>query len=199
IAFKVTQDGIVMQPVISYAGTLYVFVEGYMKISSDGNWLGVGNTTFTELFHFDNTSGMVSDQGIVSIPKAANGVEFSPDNSKFYANGGYQYFFQYDLSSNDPVEIQASAVLLSNEVFVQGALQLGPDGKIYVGHSGEYLGVIHDPDKKGLLCNYEFNSVYLEGRTYAFGLPVFMQSYLRNPEFHTTQYCMGMPTQFNIA
>lgn len=200
IAFRVTSTGVITTPEISYAGTSYTSATGYMKISSDGKWLGIGNfyQFLTELYHFDNSTGVVSNENVVTIPVRAWGVEFSPDNTKFYAHGNYLDFYQYDLTSNDPAQIAASAVSLTNEMFGVGALQLGPDGKIYVGYGGEYLGVIHDPDKKGLFCNFEFHAIYLEGRTYLDGLPVFMQSYMRNPEFTAAQYCAGQPTQFNI-
>ena len=201
LAFRVTADSVHTQPEISYAGTMYTFHVGYMKISSDGKWLGIGNfyQYLTELYHFDNSTGVVSNENVVTIPVRAWGVEFSPDNTKFYAHGGFYEFYQYDLSSGDPVQIEASAVQLATDYFGPGALQLGPDGKIYVGYGGEYLGVIHDPDKKSLFCNFEFNAVYLEGRTYLDGLPVFMQSYMRNPEFTSTQNCSGQSTQFNIV
>ncbi|PKP36287.1 MAG: hypothetical protein CVT97_09285, partial [Bacteroidetes bacterium HGW-Bacteroidetes-14] len=203
IAFRVTATGVLTTPEISYAGTSYVGNVGYMKISSDGKWLGVGNfhQFLTELYHFDNSTGKVSNQNVVTIPIPAWGVEFSPDNTRFYAHGGYLSLYQYDLTSGDPEQIAASAVRLSTEPFGTGALQLGPDGKIYVGTlgSGSYLSVIHDPDKKGLFCNFEFNAIYLEGRTYQDGLPVFMQSYMRNPEFTASQHCSGTPTQFNMV
>ncbi len=204
IAFKVTASGVITTPEISYAGTQFTRVSGYMKISSDGKWLGVGNfhQFLTELYHFDNSTGKVNNQNVVTIyPRAAWGVEFSPDNTKFYAQGGFYEFYQYDLTSGDPVQIAASGVQLANDYFGPGALQLGPDGKIYVGYRNNngYLGVIHDPDKKGIFCNFEFHAVYLDGRNYLDGLPVFMQSYMRNPEFITSQYCSGTPTQFNIV
>lgn len=203
IAFKVTADSIITDPQISYTGTSYSFGTGYMKISSDGKWLGVGNfhQYLTELYRFDNSTGIVSNQNAVSIPVRAWGVEFSPDNTKFYAQGGYYEFFQYDLTSGDPEQIATSGVQLANDYFDAGALQLGPDGKIYVSTpgTGNYLGVIHDPDKKGPLCNFQLNAIYLEDRSYTHGLPIFMQSYMRNPEFTTSQYCSGSPTQFNIV
>jgi hypothetical protein len=201
IAFKVTVNGIVNTPEISYAGTSYSGNIGYMKLSSDGKWLGVGNfyQYLTEIYRFDNVTGAVSPYDVVTIPERAWGVEFSPDNTKFYAQGGFYEFYQYDLTSGDPVQIEASAVHLSTELLGSGALQLGPDGKIYVEYGEEYLGVIHNPDKKGLLCNFEFHAVYLEGRTCLGGLPVFMQSYMRNPEFTSSQYCSGTQTQFNIV
>ena len=132
IAFKVTANGVITTPEISYAGTLYEHGTGYMKISSDGKWLGVGNfyEYLTELYRFDNSTGKVSNQNVVTIyPRAAWGVEFSPDNTKFYAQGGYLSLYQYDLTSGDPEQIAASAVRLSTEPFGTGALQLGPDGK----------------------------------------------------------------------
>jgi gliding motility-associated-like protein len=201
IAFKITSDSVFTQPKISNAGTPYLFEQGYMKFSSDGKLIGVGNfdQQLTEICHFDNTTGIVSNQNVVTIPFRAFGVEFSPDNTKFYAQGGYQKFFQYDLLTNDPAQIIASQFLMTNELIIWGALQLGPDGEIYVGHSGEYLSVIHDPDKKGVFCNFEYEAIYLEGRTYTEGLPVFMQSYMRNPVIETTQYCQGTPTQFSIV
>jgi len=203
-AFQVTADSVKTSPVESYAGSTYIHSTGYMKFSSDATWVGIANVAdnLIELLHFDNSTGIVSNENVVTINTTqAYGVEFSPDNTKFYSNGGFYRLFQYDLTSGDPQQIAASAVQLAEDLFGWGALQLGPDGKIYVGTggSGGYLGVIHEPDKPGTACNFEFNAIYLLGKDYMEGLPSFMQSYMRNPEFTTSQYCSGTPTQFNIV
>ena len=44
-----------------------------------------------------------------------------------------------------------------------GAMQRGPDNKIYIGYGpqGDYLHVIHYPDRYGLLCEAEQRAVYI--------------------------------------
>jgi hypothetical protein len=65
-----------------------------------------------------------------------------------------------------------------------GALQLGPDGKIYVARANNsYLGVINNPNASGSACNYNNSGVNLNGRTCVWGLPFFIQSYFYNKSF----------------
>ena len=83
--------------------------------------------------------------------------------------------------------------------YSNGALQLGPDGKIYYGGSSYYLGVIHQPNVLGLDCNFELDAVYLGGRLVSEGLPSFIQSYLNDPSFSTQNNCLGAATNFEIT
>jgi len=70
------------------------------------------------------------------------------------------------------------------------ALQLGVDGKIYVSKTNRgnttgklSLGVIYNPDRQGLACNYNKldhlanNGLYLGGGTSLSGLPDFVTDF----------------------
>ena len=104
-----------------------------MKISPNGEKVAVaidvGYDQFFEILDFDSNTGFVSDTNIIHKGGECIAVEFSPDNSKFYAI--QYYIYQYDLEAGSPEQILASVEQLSNEPAPDGALQIGPDGKVY--------------------------------------------------------------------
>jgi len=203
-AYLVTADSLFHTPVISQAGSVFDTPPGYMKISLDGKKVAAtvqqSPMAFFDLVNFDNETGIVNDDNIVHNA-AGNffGVEFSPDNSKLYTEGGIN-LFQYDLNAGSPQDILDSEVLIANVTTGNGALQLGPDGKIYccLGTS-LYLSIINQPNELGLGCDFEQDAVYLEGRYADWGLPSFIQSYLNDPSFSTQNNCLGDATTFEIA
>ncbi|MBV2246157.1 MAG: WD40 repeat domain-containing protein, partial [Lentimicrobium sp.] len=201
-SYKITGYGI-EPPIVSNVGSIYI-ISGYLKISPNGKKIAAANHVVgggCEILEFDTQTGIISDVNLVKTTKHVFAVEFSPDNSKIYTNGhGIHSLYQYDLNAGSPDEILASETLLISEYTQEGALQLGPDGKIYCATDYHYVGVIHEPNKAGLECNYEQYSIYVgDGRGMGEGLPSFIQSYLNDPEYATTQHCAGQPTQFNIA
>jgi len=210
LTYKVTAQG-VEGPIISNAGSVipYNQVElyNYIKLSPDGKKIAVtyngeGTDYFCEVLDFDNNTGIISDANIVHIDVGSSGIEFSPDNELLYVNSGFLY--QYDLTAGTPQQIVESEMQISNEgCYFCGALQVGPDGKIYCITDDDQLslGVIHNPNIQGLGCNFEPNSIYIGGENsrLGIGLPQFIQSYLNDPEFTYTQHCSAQPTQFNIV
>jgi len=203
-AYLVTTDSLHHTPVISQAGSDFDDHTGYMKISPDGKKVAAatygGNGSFFDLVDFDNETGMVNDDNMVhSATRNYYGVEFSPDNSKLYTEGGI-HLFQYDLNAGSPQDILDSEVLIADVTTGNGALQLGPDGKIYCSlGTSLYLSVINQPNKLGLTCNFEQDAVYLKGRYANGGLPSFIQSYLNDPSFSTQYNCVGDATTFVIT
>jgi gliding motility-associated-like protein len=198
-SFLVTADSLHTEPLISNAGGYFTSTTGYMKISPDGELIGAavfsGNNEFFDLLSFNNTSGVVSENFFLHIPNSFFGIEYSPDNSKLYISGGILNFLQFDLNAGSPQDILDSQYLIGTAM---GALQLGPDGKIYCAHSGYYLGVINNPNEAGIACNFDPQGVFLESGFCSVGLPSFIQSYLNDPEFTTNQSCFGLPTQLTI-
>ena len=84
-------------------------------------------------------------------------------------------------------------------------MQIGPDGKIYVGRfTDAYLASIESPDSLGNACNFVYASVPLIGIGGANGLPNFMSSYfcsLQNSPgaaftSNNTSLCLGECTDF---
>ena len=199
-AFRITEDSLHTEPVISQAGSIVSHHAGYMKISPNGNKIALGTVSgneFFEILDFNIDAGTVSSTQLVHKSGECNAVEFSPDNTKFYTIRNRLY--QYDLEAGSPQQILDSEIQLSNEHFGEGALQLAPDGKLYCCEGGKYyLYVIHYPNRQGLACNFELNAVYLEGRGTSGGLPSFIQSYLNDPAFDTQNNCFGDATLFSI-
>jgi hypothetical protein len=56
-----------------------------------------------------------------------------------------------------------------------GALQRGPDGKIYVAREdNSFLGVLEQPNTSGPACQYVDDGLKLGGRHSKLGLPAFI-------------------------
>jgi PKD repeat protein len=73
--------------------------------------------------------------------------------------------------------INASKVIVgTTSSSAMQALQLAPDGKLYVARNGSgYLAVVSDPDALGTACNFSDNGFYLAGANSAYGLSAFAQ------------------------
>jgi gliding motility-associated-like protein len=205
-SFLISAGGLNLTPKTSNAGTTCDSNTGYMKISPNGKKIGFtqyGSSTyasFLNLLDFNNEDGTVSDANQVFIDITSMGIEFSPDNTKLYVNGGYINFFQYDLLAGTPEQIIQSRVQLTNDYMHDGALQLGPDGKIYCATNSHYIGIIHNPNALGTACNFVWHAIEVTDGTQIYeGLPSFIQSYLNDPEYTTTQHCFGQPTQFTMG
>lgn len=181
--YLVTSAGINLTPVVSNVGTNQVSPGiGYLKSSFDGKKLAyavyIGG--WLEILDFNNSTGIVSNPITINGAQYSNeyGVEFSPDNSKVYF-GSYstRNITQVNLCAGSTQQIIASAQTIGTSVNSVGALQLGPDGKIWVSRSGApWLGVINSPNTLGAGCNFVDNGVTLNGKNAGAGLPNFISS-----------------------
>jgi hypothetical protein len=205
--YLITNDGIETDPIISSAGSVISGgidnAKGYMKVSPNGTKLAKGNAGMrtVEFFDFDNSTGTVSNAFMdANLGGEPYGIEFSPNNRFLYVNtwksNPGQVLYQYDLEAGTPNDIVDSRKTIAGGA--NGALQLGPDNRIYVATaSGGYLGRINFPNNEGSACNYEAGAVYLEGRQCMWGLPPFVQSFFSfNAGFNNEPPCFGTPTQF---
>ncbi|MEJ7766465.1 MAG: hypothetical protein WKF89_01550, partial [Chitinophagaceae bacterium] len=133
---------------------------GYLKASPDGKKIAMANFEGNlELFNFDDVTGNISNWQTIPANSGYTcgpyGVEFSPDSKLLYlsqaftctAPNAYE-ISQYDLNASD---ITASKVILDMGTGnVAGALQLGPDNKVYIAYDqAGYLGAIINPDVYG--------------------------------------------------
>lgn len=174
-AFEVTSLGVNHTAVISNVGvsTGSVGEVGYMKPSTDGTKLAMAYYTdgSAEFYEVDPSTGVVSDPVELGSFLNPYGIEFSRDGSRLYVSTLSNAVFQFDLEAAD---VAASRIQIGNVSC--GALQLGPDGKIYCARSGQTaLAVIHSPETLGAGCNFENAAVSIDG-TCAYGLPSFLQS-----------------------
>ncbi len=206
-SFSIDATGVNPTPVISTVGPEVPLngyrrnALGYLKASPDGTKIGVCHFGFATalgtngpgkimLHDFDDATGIVSNSTELFNGDSPYGIEFSPEGRKLYAtlsvgdagNGNGQ-LLQYDLEAAD---IPASQLLIDNSsLYSAGALQLGPDGRIYRAlfsfstGQDDFLGVINDPEANGALANYNENGVFVGvggTRGSRIGLPPFIQS-----------------------
>ncbi len=206
-AYLVTSGGVTMTPVISNVGSQHtggVFnTIGYLKTSPDGSKIALAvdhDGDFAEVFDFDNATGVVTNP-ITFYMDNPYGVEFSPDNTKLYVSteSSPHFLYQYDLSAGTPADVIASETVISNGIDFLGALQLGPDGKMYISrNSNSFLAVINNPNGLGAACNYVQNGVNLSGRVGWLGLPNFVTTFLNvdTVSFSSSGFCFGDSTYF---
>ncbi len=179
---------------------------GYLKASAEGDRIAAAhwhNLNRVEVFDFDNSTGTLSNPITLTgfTGSGCYGVEFAPTEPILYVSertfGGFLY--QYDLSSGNEPTIQASEITLATYDGRWGAIQLGPDGKMYVAkQDNEYLAVINKPDNLGLDCDYIDDAVFLDGQLSWIGLPSFIQSYFVNADFSYEGVCPTFPTVFTL-
>ena len=213
-AFRISTTGITTTPVTSQTGITVPTsgyrrnALGYIKASPQGDKLAVAHFGLaTEpggngpgkvlLYNFDNTTGQVRNETELYDGDSPYGIEFSQSGDRLYTTisrgddgleGSFLYQFDLTLPSD---QIAANGKRIRNENNEDsfetngGALQIGPDGKIYRAEfdintvSGDYLGVIENPEaaadeviytQKGILLNTDRN------RAGRIGLPPFIQS-----------------------
>lgn len=213
-AYLVTTTGVQNSPVItdigfSYSGSSFNENAGYMKVSPNGKKLAMGFFKFNnglQLFDFDNATGVISNHiNVYSVPGAIQpyGIEFSPSGDILYVSGSGG-IAQFDITYTDPFDIIWSVTYLSNEIADSywGALQLAPDGKIYITRIADddvsdlhTLSVIHDPDVLGSGCNFQLDTIALGTGVAQSGLPPFIQSFFL-VGIIAENACLGNAVQF---
>lgn len=211
LAYLISSSGINTTPVTSSAGIVHYdssngwYSAGYMKVSPDGTKLALNvlGAHTTQLFDFDPATGIVSNPMTLTTSRTyAYGIEFSPDGTKLYTTGWeHNNILQYDISlgteaaiAASEIEIAVSAVTGGSNYSGLGALQIAPDGNIYVAkdangiggsvnYLNSWLGIITDPDvvytasKAG--ATYSDYGVYLGGNASGIGLPTYIQTYFK--------------------
>ncbi len=214
-AFLLTKDGIGTKKVNTPIGTVYKYDEqhggqdgaaaaiGYMKVSPEGNKLAaVSYTTNTvELFDFNNNTGRISNIKKIKGVRTPYGLEFSPSGNLLYISSFKdRSVYQYNIKNGTLTNI-----IWDTWGGYGGALQIAPNGKIYVARNGsaispdgETLDVIENPDGEGESCNYITKGQKLGGRYCGLGLPNFVNSiFALTFDYHTD--CSGLDVDFEIT
>jgi len=152
-------------------------------------------TNKIELFDFDRCTGLLSnpvviDSGFeldISVP-SYNYVDSGYISCAFSASGYYLYvnsfdtLWQYDMLASNIADSRMVIWYDTNDVYglILGTMELGPDGRIYVGTSkrqnfngqivsytrnqyNTWMGVIDKPDLEGISCDFKRYALYLDG------------------------------------
>ncbi|GGA79053.1 hypothetical protein GCM10008015_19720 [Flavobacterium palustre] len=202
-----TYDGLSSNPVTSNIGAFEASKnsQGYMKISPDGSKLAIYHNLLSfELFDFDQATGVISNPIVLRTVSDIDvsdmyGVEFSPNSKVLYltiheTELTQSSVIQYDLISSD---IVGSAFTILTPGIRPMALQLGPDGKIYIAQNRK-LGVINNPNLLGTACDLNINAVDLAGRRAHNALPPFVSSFFFQSDIEAENLCFGQNTQFSL-
>ncbi len=215
-AYKVNEFGVdVNNVVLSPVNFSDSDKRGYLQVSPDGTKIAFADYNDVQnsfngslvLFDFDSETGLVnptSSEVLINVgsQESPYGVAFSQQSNKLYTSvydGGFNVY-QFDLESTN---IAQSKQLISSKTGFRGALQLGPDGKIYASiPDQQYLDVIENPNDDANNVTYSSNSIFLNGNFTTQGLPPFLASLLLPIEITDTtnnqiinnqdlQYCTG--------
>lgn len=216
-AFRVTSGGVVSIPVKSDA-LPKVPTFGYrrnaigcFKASPNGKKLAAAydqidseNAPYSNykgsvyIYDFDNLTGKVNNPNLVLTEVRAYGVEFSSDSNVLYASYDCfetsQSLAQFNLLSSN---IANSKFFLFNAPYGIGALQLGPNNKIYYSsYLTNSLGVINNPNVLGLGCDFNPEGQKLADDTgHRKGLPPFISSFF-DAFFDAKNLCFSSTTEF---
>lgn len=210
-AYATTPDGF-FGPLYSPIGEVHQFTneqsaQGYMKFSPTLNVIAVNipGTNQVEIFDFDN--GEVSNPRLIDTGEAnLYGLEFSGAGIKLYLSttGAGSKLIQYDLDSlnsmNPVADISATKYDGYSQGTDYGALQMGPDGVIYmaVDNAGT-IGTISSTNGDDEGANFSSDGFDLQGRTSRLGLPNFAQSQTppsQSPSMTVSNGCTGQASSF---
>ncbi len=213
ISFLVDCNGVnISSPVTSDVGITNGENWGYLVASPDGTKLAsASSSSGIEITDFDNLTGAVSNTislgtlNYSGVTGGNYGISFSPNGKVLYASSITNWaLVQWDLTA---ANIPATQLYLgdiagggaSRPSYRGGALQLGPDGKIYIAHvQTAFLGVINNPNVIGAGCNFQNNAIDLNGKKCILGLPPFIQSYFNTSSISYVSHCAGDETEFTL-
>ena len=188
LVYQITPVSINIVPTSYFVGSSIAANDnsGYLKYNPVLNKLAMavlwGN--FLDVVTFNPATGAVTTPFTNFGPicyAGANGtwygVEFSPNGQYLYATqsgfGGVNaVLWQIDLMASTVTQIFTTTPLPVSYYYC--ALQLAPDGKIYMARNTDAsLSVINNPDLAGLACNFVFNGISLPATTNSrAGLPL---------------------------
>ena len=145
--------------------------------------------------------------GSLEDPDYGNyGIEFSPYDRFLYVseNSGTpngNNIYQFDLLAGTSSAINNSRTVIWTFPATQGepgALQLGPDGKIYLAvWTRSALSIIEYPDSLGSATSFIEDGISLGGATSLGGLPSKPNSF-GHPYIEASNFCFGVTSYFSV-
>jgi len=211
-AYLVTPAGMsIDHPVISDIGLYHGRYQqnnrngiGYMKLSPDGHKLAVAimGLNVVELFDFNNSTGILSNSVVLPVDTVPYGVEFSSGAEFLYASErNSNKIYQWNMGAGSAEDIRNSRkVVAVLENPFGGAMQMAPDGKIYIARKSKfYLSRINYPYKAGVECGFEEIGADLGNRQSKEGLPTFIQSYFNYFWILQKNKCINEEIEFTLS
>jgi large repetitive protein len=212
-AYRITPTGIA-NPIVSAIGSDHNITsaengQGYMKLGAQNRLVvalstpGVSNVV--EVFDFIDSTGVVTNFRTADLKTATGqvyGVEVSPAGNKLYATlldaTNKMYEFAFDTLG---VPYLKQSVNSPDRL---GAIQIGPDGQLYVAKDGKgVLGTFQAVEDTTSLTNIgALQDFDLAGNTSTLGLPNFIQTIANpttTPNFSFTGLCLGDSTFFTAT
>lgn len=211
-AFQTNANGL-NGAIFSPTGEIHDFMNelsatGYMKISPTLNHIAVNIPGTNEVEILDFNQGQISNPRLIDTGEAdLYGMEFSPAGTKLYltTSSGSSKLIQYDLDSLNSADPATDIEATKFDGYAQGpnygALQLGPDGVVYmaVDNSGT-IGTINAPESDDAGNAFDPAGFDLQGRTSRLGLPNFSQiqsTPAQQASMTVTAGCAGQPSTFS--
>ncbi|MEX1238762.1 MAG: PKD domain-containing protein, partial [Cyclobacteriaceae bacterium] len=213
-AYRITTTGI-SNPIISSIGSDHNITvaengQGYMKLGAQNRLVvalstpGVSNVV--EIFDFIDSTGMVTNFRTADLGSTTGqvyGVEVSPAGNKLFATlkdaNSTMYEFAFDSLGNP--YLKQPPVPQAGEL---GAIQIGPDGQLYVAINGSSsLGTFTAQEDTTLVTPLALQPFALAaGTTSTLGLPNFIQTIANptsTPNFSFSGLCLGDSTFFTAV
>ncbi len=212
-AYKIAAGGL-GDPIYSAIGSDHSFEipqngEGYMKLGPN-NTLAValsspGTSNLVELFHLNDTTGVVSNYRKLSLSNTTGqvyGIEFSAGGSKVFASvsgAASSNIYEYSIDSLGHTLLKRDTTFNGVKI---GALQMAPDNQIYVAiDNSTKLGTIMPTDDITQKSYIDIGNGFplLAGTNSRMGLPNFVQHVSNGfggPGFTFTGVCLGDSTSF---
>jgi Secretion system C-terminal sorting domain len=124
-------------------------------------------SNYIDLYNFDRCSGLLSNHTQFNQVDTCftSGIAFSPNSRYLYLSMGKQ-LYQLDMQATNiltsKIKIAVPDGFRDFTYLVFWAIQLAPDGKIYMAAGpSRYLHTIENPDNAGLACNFRQHSIHL--------------------------------------
>lgn len=188
-SYLLSASGLSLQPVISAVGFQLSNepdgTPGYLKVSPDGSRLASATKSppVVELFDFDNGTGLLSTPVLLTgFLRPPYGVEFAPNSELLYVSEPNlqalpstveSHLHQFDITLASAEEINGSRTIVRSWLGTSGALQLGPDDRIYCAQNVDTsIGIVNEPNMTGLACDMVPSAISLGGRLCRWGLPM---------------------------
>ncbi len=186
--------------------------QGYLKFSPDGKHFAWGTWEGKLVYgDFNSSTGAFSNARYIDTNYTRDfyGVEFSLSGKYLYTTGSEQYSPQINgikvwdfdelLATASPTPALAKKNFHFDEYTQLGALQMAPDGRIYIPANifQPCIFVIDNPEEDpNSLRLYKLDNLFSAGAYPNIGLPSFVASWFSTNIIGTNEFCMDTDQYF---